>query len=292
MLPILQDHLCLTVPPEHMAIYERANDLFEKFDLEDYQLGYEDVLVSADGAVDGISTASNDAIHSLTMRYLKQIATEHQIVLSGEATMLHYIQVLEFVRQIEFTELIQECLDALQCDDFDNLDKFGRCMLLVSSIEEENSMLFLDSIPNCVISAMCAYFARRVELEVETDRLDPAIRVVYRELDKYARVVKGQEMISYKYLFENDGVIGLPFKHHYKQNEVYLQGLPMQAMVYECIGFALISENGLINPQQTIMDCVGTAIGDLELLTHLQYEISKTLIEYRNEVSSGIGLVV
>jgi hypothetical protein len=292
MLPILQDHLSMTVPPEHMSLYERANDLFEKFDLENYQLGYEDLLISADGAVDGVSTASNAAIHNLTMGFLLQITTEHQITLNSEATMLNYIQVLEFVRQIEFTELIQECLDALQCDDFDNLDKFGRCMLLVSSIEEEDSMLFMESIPDCVIAAMRVYFARRVELEVETDRLDPAVRSVYREMDKYARIIKGQDMLSYKYLFEIEGVIGLPFEYHYKQNEVYLQSLPMQAMVYECIGFALISENGLTNPQQTIMDCVGVSITDLERTTRLQYEISKTLIEYRNEVASGIGLVI
>lgn len=292
MLPILQDHLSLTVPPELMALYERANDLFDKYDLEDYQLGFEDLLVSADGAGDGVSTASNEAIHNLTMTYLKQITTEHQITLSENATLLNYIQVLEFVRQIEFTELVQECLDTLECEDFDNLDKFGRCMLLVSSIEEEDSMLFLDTIPDCVISTMRGYFARRVELEVETDQLDPAVREVYREMDKYARVIKGQEMMSYKYLFENEGAIGLPFDYHYKQNEAYLLALPVNAMVYECIGFALISENGLVNPQQTIMDCVGKTITDLERITRLQYEISKTLIEYRNEVASGIGLVV
>ena len=292
MLPILQDHLSLAVPPELMALYERVHDLFDKYDLEDYELGFEDLMVSADGAGDGISMASNEAIHKLTMTYLKQITTEHQITLSEDATMLHYIQVLEFVRQIEFTELVQECLDTLECDDLDNLDKFGRCMLLVSSIAEEDSMMFMASIPDCVIATMRSYFARRVELEVGTDQLDPAMRDVYREMDKYARVIKGQEMLSYKYLFEDEGAIGLPFEHHYKQNEKYLLSLPTQAMIYECIGFALISENGLVNPQQVIMDCVGKSLTDLEQITKLQYEISKTLIEYRNEVASGIGLVV
>lgn len=292
MLPILEDHLSLAVPAEMLSLYYRANELFDKYDLEDYQLGYEDLLVSADGAADSANTASNDAIYALTMTYLKQITTEHQITLNAEATMLQYIQVLEFIKQIEFTELIQECLDTLECEDMDNLDKFGRCMLLVSSIEEEDSMLFLEEIPDCVISTMREYFARRVELETETDQLDPAIREVYREMDKYARVIKGQAMRSYRYLFEDEGAIGLPFEHHYKQNEAYLHALPMDAMVYECIGFALISENGLANPQQTIMDCVGTSLTDLERITRFQYEISKTLIEYRNEVASGVGLVV
>lgn len=292
MLSILQDHLSQTQTPEMLTLYMRANDLFDKFDLEDYQLAFEDLLVSADGAVDGVSVLSSDAIYNLTMSFLHQITTEHQITLSSSASMLNYIDVLEFVRQIEYTELIQECLDAVNCDDIDNLDKFSRCMLIVNSIPEEDSMLYLEMIPDCVINTMHSYFAHRVELEVITEALDPSVRDVYREMDKYARIIKGQEMLSYKYLFDEDGVVGLPFNHHYRQHEVYLLGLPLQAMVYECIGFALLSEGGLTNPQQIILESVGTAITDLDRLTRIQYEISKTLIEYRNEISSGIGLVI
>jgi hypothetical protein len=226
------------------------------------------------------------------MTYLKQITTEHQITLSSDATMIHYILVLEFIRAIEYTELVQECYDALSCEDLDNLDKFARCLDIVSTICEEDSMLFLDQIPDCVIKTMKDYFGRRVELEVQTDTLDPTTRAVYREMDKYARVIKGQEMISYKYLFDIEGAVGLPFEHHFRQNEAYLLALPLQAMIYECVGFALISEDGLKDPQRIIMECVGKTISDLERLTKIQYEISKTLIEYRNEVASGIGLVV
>lgn len=291
MLTILQDHLSLTHPPEMVNLYERAHDLFEKFDLEDYQLGFEDLLVSTDGTGDGFSTVSGEAIFNLTMTYLKQITTEHQITLSGEATMLHYILVLEFIRQIERTELVQECVDALTSEEYDNIDKFAQCMLVVSDVLEEDSMMFLENIPDCVIKTMAGYFKHRVELEVETDSLDPEARDVYREMDKYARVIKGQNMLSYKYLFEAEGAIGLPFEHHYKQNEAYLIQLPTQAMVYECIGFALVSEGGRDNPQKVIMDSVGKAITDLDQLTRIQYEISRTLIEYRNEVASGVGLV-
>lgn len=292
MLPILQDHLSETTPPAMLDLYERANDLFEKYDLEDYQLGYEDLMVSADGAGDGVSTFDNDAIWRLTMQYLRQITNAHQITLSADATMLHYIQVLEFIKQIEKTEMIEDCLAALSCEDYDNLDKFSQCMEIVSAIPHEESMVYLAIIPDCVIKVTHDYFARRVELEVETDQLDPAIRDVYREMDKYARVIKGQEMRSYKYLFDEEGAIGIPFGLHYRENADYLLKLPVQAMVYECIGFALVSENGMDNPQKVIMDCLGKNITDIEQTTRIQYEISRTLIEYRNEVASGVGQVV
>lgn len=292
MLPILQEHLSLTQPGAMLDLYERAMELFEKFDLDDYNLGYEDLMISADGSGDGRSLFSNEAIHQLTMTYLRQITTEHQITLSSDAGMLQYIQVLEFIKEIEFTELVQECYDALSFEDFDNIDKFARCLDMVCGIIEEDSMMFIEDIPDCVIKTMCAYFERRVMLEVETESLDPEVRGIYRELDKYARVIKGQDMRSYKYLFDIEGATGLPFEFHFKQNEEYLLALPLQAMIYECVGFALLSEGGLQDPTRVIMECVGKTISDLDRLTRVQYEISKTLIEYRNTVSSGVGLVV
>lgn len=291
MLDILQDHLSITTPPEMQALYERACDMFDEYDLEDYQYGYQDLLISSDGAVDGVSVADNDAIWRLTMQYLKQITTEHQITLLEDATMEHYIQVLEFIKQIEKSELVQDCLDALTCEEFDNADMFCRCMSIVSDIPEEESMTWMDVVPDCVIEKMREYFFRRTELEVATESLDPETRAVYREFDKYARVIEGQEMRSYQYLFTEEGVVGMPFEHHFRMNEEYLLNLPLQAMIYECIGYALVSEGGLENPTQVILDTLGDKIGNLERLSTIQYEISKTLIEYRNEVASGVGIV-
>lgn len=292
MLAILEDHLSLTQPPAMFDLYRRANDLFDQYDLEDYQLGYDDLLISSDGSGDGLSIANDSAIYNLTMQYLLQIMKEHQITLSDSASMLHYITVLEFIKQIEFTELVQEAYDALSCEEYDNIDKFAQCMEIVSGIALEDSMLYLDEIPDCVIKTTKDYFANRVQLEVQTETLDATARDVYREMDKYARVVKGQNMRSYQYLFEAEGAIGLPFDHHYKQNEDYLTALPITALIYECIGYALISQDGLANPQKVIMDCLGNYIGDLEQLANIQYEVSTILIQYRNEVASGIGLVV
>ncbi len=292
MLAILQDHLSLTETPEMINLYERAIDLFEKYDLEDYEMGYDDILMSADGAVDGISISGNDALHGLTVRYADLILTEHQIVLSNEATLLHRILVLEFIRQIEYTELVSECFETLSSEDWDNLDKFGKCMEIVSGVVEEDSMLFLEQVPDCVIKTMQEYFGRRVELEVATETLDQSVKDVFREMDKYVRIIKGQEMRSAKYLFDEEGCVGLPFEHHFNQNKDYLLKLPLQAMIYECIGFALLSEDGLANPEKIILASVGAYIGDLDRLTVIQYEISKILIDYRNEVSSGVGLVI
>lgn len=291
MQAILEDHLSLTVPPAMFDLYSRIIDLFEAYDVEDYQLSYDDILCSADGAVDGVSVADNDAIYRQTMDFAKQILREHQITLSDDATMLQYYTVLDFIKQIERTELVEECYAILLDDNTDNLDKFGKCLFEVSGVIEEDSMLFLSDIPDCVIEKMKYYFSRRVELEVSTETLDASVKDVYREMDKFIRIVQGQEMRSAKYLFDEDGCIGMPFEQHFKQNQDYLLELLLEAMLYECIGFALISENGLENPEKTIIAVLGEYISDLDRLTVIQYELSKILINYRNEISSGVGII-
>lgn len=291
MQATLENHLSLTEPPVMFDLYNRVINLFEDYSVEDYQLAYDDLLCSADGAVDGVSIANNEAIYNLTMGFAKQILREHQITLSDDAQLQHYCSVLAFIKDIERTELIEECYNLLIDENTDNLDKFSKCLFEVAGIMEEDSMLFLAEIPDCVIKTLTYYFQRRVELEVVTETLDEATKDVYREMDKFIRIIQGKEMRSAKYLFEEDGCIGMPFEQHFKQNQEYLLALPLEAMLYECIGFALISENGLENPESTIIAVVGQYIGDLDRLTVVQYELSKILINYRNEISSGVGIV-
>lgn len=291
MLPIVEDQLRTTETHEMFLMYSRMFDMFDAFDVEDYQLAYEDLMISADGAFDGVSVFDNHALYNLTMLFAKQILLEHQIGLSDSATMNHYIQVLEFIKDIEKTELLELCHDALVDETTDNIDKFANCLEIVSSIPVSSSMEFLGSIPDCVISTVADYFQRRIDLEVAKDAIDSSVKDVYKELDKFARLIEGQSMRCYQYLMVEDGCVGLPFTHHFKLNEEYLLALPLQAMLYELVGFALISENGLSNPEQTIISSLGEYIEDLDRLTVIQYELSKVLIEYRNEIGSGIGFI-
>lgn len=291
MLPIVEDQLRTTETPEMFILYDRMFDMFDAFDVEDYQTAYEDLMISADGAFDGVSVFDNMALHNLTMKFAKQILLEHQIGLDDFATMHHYVVVLEFIKDIEKTELLELCHDALVDESTDNIDKFSACLEIVSNIPASSSMEFIASIPDCVIETIKNYFERRIDLEVAKDSIDETVKDVYKELDKFVRLIEGQDMRCYQYLFIEDGCVGLPFSHHFKLNEEYLLKLPLQAMLYELVGFALISENGLSNPEKTIVSTLGEYIDDLERLTVIQYELSKVLIEYRNEIGSGIGFV-
>ena len=100
MHPILEDHLEQTEPPAMIDLYRRAHALFDEYGLEEAHMEFEDLMVSAEGSADGRSTTDGMAIYYLTQTLLKQILDQHQIRLSEEAKLEHYVIVLEFIKGI------------------------------------------------------------------------------------------------------------------------------------------------------------------------------------------------
>lgn len=292
MHPILEDHLEQTEPPAMIDLYRRAHALFDEYGLEEAHMEFEDLMVSAEGSADGRSTTDGMAIYYLTQTLLKQILDQHQIRLSEEAKLEHYVVVLEFIKKLDSTELLQDMLDALRCEDFDNVDKFARCLLLVCDVPEEESMTYLEFVADCTVKVTTDFVAKRLMFEEAVEPLDPNIKRVYVEFDKFTRAVGGAEMKSHKYLFEEDGAVCLPFATYFKMNTAYLMGLQPEDMILECIGFSIISSDGFDNPAKIIMDTLQEYVGELDVLTKIQMKLQQTLLQYRNEMTSGVTKVV
>lgn len=291
MHPIIEDHLSLTEPPEMFSLYSRAFYLFDAFGLEGLHSQYEDLMVSADGAGDGISQASNQSIYSLTIEILDQMLTQHQIAVNESATFANRIEVLEFIKQLDVTEFIAECREALRHDEFDNTDKFIRCMSIVQGMEEEDIALFIEPIEDCVIRVLKDFIERRCEFEIAVEPLDEDVKRVYKSLDRFSRAVKGSEMLCHKYVFDEEGVVGLPFAHYFKMNQEYLMGLRPEDMVLELIGWCIVSCDGFNDPTKTAMSEVSKYITDLNTTTRIHMLFEQTLIQYRNEIVSGVSRI-
>lgn len=289
MLAILEDHLILTEPPAMLSLYERAHNLFDLYDLQDYQNGFEDVMMTSTSEV---SMANNDTIRALTMTNLKVIMEEHGVRLSNEAPMLSYIECLEFIRQIENTELLQQCRDTLLSEEMDNTEKWSLLIELVTGVAVESTLEFLEEVSDNVIKATLAYFTKREAFESVVATADPNYARICRELALFSRTVGGSQMRCHQHLFEESGLTGMPFSYYWGVNADYFLSMEREDLIYELIGFAIISAEGLSNPQKTIMETLQVVIGDMEELTKLQIILSQTLVQYRNKVSSGVSRVV
>jgi hypothetical protein len=289
MLSILEDHLLLTEPPAMMELYLRAHNLFDLYDLENYQDGFDAIMMVN---TSGVSMANNDAIRFLTMQNLKTIMVEHGIRLSDEAPMLAYVQCLEFIRQIENTEFLQQCRDTLLNEEMDNIEKWALLIELTTGVEVETTIEHLEEVTDAVIKATLVYFTKREAFETVAVTADPNYARMCSELALFSRTVGGSMMRCHQHLFEESGITGMPFSYYWGIYNTYFLSLAHEDLIYECIGFAIISADGLDNPQKTIMHTLQEVIGDIEELTKIQIILSQTLVKYRNEVSSGVSKVI
>lgn len=291
MHPVYEDHIALTEPPEMQDLLHRAHDLFDQYGLEAAHQAFDDLLSSADGVAGTDNTASNNAGHALTLEFINQLLQLHHIRLNEDATLANRVEVLEFIKVLDTTEILEPLMWALKCDEFDNCDKFARCMLEACDIAEEDSLLYLEEVPDAVINTMLTFIEKRIEFEVVIEPMDEGAKTVFREFDKFSRACGGAEMRSHKYLFEEDGVPCMDFDFYFKANREYLLGLSVDDMVLECIGFAIMSDDGFNNPTAVIMQSLQEYVGDLNKLTGIHMKLQLTLNQYRNEISSGVTMV-
>lgn len=286
MLAILEDHLKQTVPVEQFMLFHRAHELFDKYDWSHAQDAFEDLMVSSDGLH---GTASITAIHDLTLELLLAITTEHQISLNADAKIEQYCQVLEFVKQVEFTEFITESVNLLSTDDLNNTEKFCELMAMVSGGNVFDYLLYVEEIPDAVISMLKQYFAKREANEIAFDGLPEENREVYVQMESFSRVVAGNDMVSYQFLIANDGAIGMPLEFYWKLHEEYLKSLPDEDLIYELIGFGMMSSGGLDDVMAVVNTLLSNQFSNIDHLIKLQNLLTTTLVEYRNEISTGVA---
>jgi hypothetical protein len=214
---------------------------------------------------------------------------EHGLTLSEDAHLRDYADFMQFIKSIETTGTIAECLQCLENEDIDNEEKFAQIVEFVTGRNIESTIEMVHTVPNSVLMVLKEYFKGRIGFEQQTKEVDPAYERICKELDLFARTINGQQMKSYLHLFEDNGIIGMAFDFYWTRYQEYLMKLAPQDLVYECIGFAILSENGMNDPQKLIMECVNRHYGNLETVTDIQNTLVTTLIEYRNKVSSGVA---
>lgn len=286
MLAILEDHLKQTVPVEQYMLFDRAHELFDKYDWSHAQTAFEDLMVSSDGLH---GTASTTAIHDLTLEILLAITTEHQISLNNEARIEQYCTILEFIKQVEHTEFITESVNLLTTDDYNNTEKFCELISLVSGGNALEYMLFVEEIPDAVISKLKEYFTAREACEIAIEALPEENKEVYSQMETFGRTVSGKDMMSYKFLMENHGAIGMPLDFYWKLFEDYLKKLEDADMIYELIGFGMMSAGGLDDVIAVVNTLLSSKFSNIDHLIKLQNLLTTTLVEYRNEVSTGVA---
>lgn len=268
-------------------LYREVTELFTQFDWEHTQNAYEDLLLSSPG--ESGDAVDSPTLYNLTLGFTDQLLREHGIVMSDESHLRDHCAILSFIKKIETTEMVQECLLIINNEIIDNEEKFAQCVEYVIDRPLESTIEMIPTVPDSVIRTLKEYLQGRSRFMQTTEAIDPKYARMCNEMDLFARTIGGTSMVSYKHLFENNGVVGMEFKFYWNNYKQYLLSLSEQDLVYECIGFAIMSVEGMENPQKIILEAVNATYGNLETITNIQNALTRTLIEYRNKVTSGVA---
>ena len=96
-------------------------------------------------------------------------------------------------------------------------------------------------------------------------------------------------MQCYKHVHEAEAAVGLPLELYWKTYQTYLLSIPEKAMIYELIGFAMISDRSGDNPSDVIGPILSTYFGDdIDKIAMAKSQINQIVIDLHNDINSGV----
>ncbi len=285
MIDLLQTHIEQCIAPALGADYLAAFELTEQLNLDSDEF-YSDLFMrDANNQVENI----NAVIHDAVMSDIYAVLTTHGVGVSLEAPLDRLLPILKFFTQIENTEFIDSVSDIVQDDGFNTNEKLAACINIVTGYSEEDLHDVLVDVPESVITGLNRYMESRRKNEDPIEEQDPAIHEKYvKMLGQYIKIVQGNDMRCYQHASIEGVELGLPLEYYWALYRDYLTTIPMEAMIYEMIGFCLISESFDKNPTTMIAPIIEKYYGsDIDKISQANIIISNTLINIRNSAGSG-----
>lgn len=285
MLELLQTHLDTCFAPEEGSLIEEAIRLMAEMNVDSDDFYSNLFMEWEQGLVDNLNTAIRNAV----LTDAANVITSHGIHLAEEVSLADHLHFLRFFVQVESYENQEQIYLIAKSEEMDSVEKLATAMEEVLVVDTNNIMALLGDVPERVITNMANYAAARIAEEVGDvgEALDS--RDAIHALEMFATKVQGKDMKCYKHVFEAEAAVGLPLKLLWKTYYSYLTSIPVKAMIYELIGFTIISEEAQRNPSDVIGEILSEYYGDdIDKIAYAKTTINQTLIEFRNETASGL----
>lgn len=282
MLEILEDFLKVSATPEFYNAVEKATDLFEEFELTEWDTAYTDLLMTLDN--EDISE-DMDKIGMLTLELQNNILRNFQISLNEDATISKTNMVLESLRMIERAENPKELLCIIS-DNEDPKDAFCDILAVLWGDCSDNYQPLVSQVSHELMARM------KTVLKQESSFQEPTPLPV-EEDRQYAKRIK-----SFMHACECDGLLvanhirngarfGLPFTHYFGLFSNYLNPTRHAEMAREVLAMALCSSEWE-KPRETVAEALNKQYTSAEVVTRVMMALDSWLVTWHNYENSGV----
>lgn len=149
MLDILRDYLVEATSPENVDAIEKAHEAFDRIGLQDYNPGFEQLLMINDESDQGDTLGG---IIDLTKSLANGILKQHSITVSDEATVSILTEFIDAIVELQqasdhIPEILKIC-----AQQHDPEELFSELVALVGTHEAEHYLVDLVYVSDALIT--------------------------------------------------------------------------------------------------------------------------------------------
>lgn len=285
MLDILKIHLAECFAVEEATLIEQAIEEMAKMNVDSDSF-YSNLFMEWEaGLVDNL----NQEIRAAVSIDATNVMVAHGITLSESASLSDILTLLRFINAFDDYDQPEVLLDIATNEEYGAVERFAVMVEEVTAECADNVMAMIEEITP-YFAANAAEVLRKV---IADKPIDISEEVESRELGKalevYATKINGRDMQCYKHVHEAEAAVGLPLELYWKTYQTYLLSIPEKAMIYELIGFAMISDRSGDNPSDVIGPILSTYFGDdIDKIAMAKSQINQIVIDLHNDINSGV----
>jgi hypothetical protein len=278
MLDILRDYLVEATSPENVDAIEKAHEAFDRIGLQDYNPGFEQLLMINDESDQGDTLGG---IIDLTKSLANGILKQHSITVSDEATvsiLTEFIDALVELQQASdhIPEILKIC-----AQKHDPEELFSELVALVGSQEAEHYLVDLVYVSDALISRI-EELARSQEFgthnEEDSEREFREARIT--RFNRFMHFLMDPELAISK--IAHMGIdAGYPYVVYANMIGREFEELDATSAAQNMLGMAFYSGDGFGNPQDVIKTEMDNLVSDVNKITQIDIAVSDLIVRFQ-----------
>lgn len=282
MFEDLENYLKVSATPEFFETIQKSVELFDRFELQDWQIQYNNLLMTLD---DQPIDEDLDKILELTRSILLEMMKNFEIVISDDANVRQINDILEFLALLEDLEETQSYIGILdECDD--PTEAFCTLMANIKCDCPDNYYPIIHDVSVEFIARLRSVLSENAHFSD-----DAVIDLTYEKacierLKSFMDYLKNNSLLIAKFI--RDGAKpGLSFRIYFDQLAGYVNQQNPTVAAAELLAMAIVSKNHE-DCRGTIATAIEKHYSDMSIATRLTIAINDLLIGWQNHTNSGL----
>ncbi len=275
---LVEGYLKAVFHPETIDTIHHAFDLFEKFDLQDYESDFVNLLMAAD---DQLPQATQDHFITFVHQKIDLILHAHLLNLS-EFTPLHQkVAVLDGLYAVQHLNDYSNIITILE-GEFSHEEKLAEVLAQVCDITAMAFLSVLDGFDQTTIDTLKNFVYGKLgnEGHLVSTYTERQLKIV-ELMKEFKKFRQGKNCLGLM-LLDSNVLIGQPLDSYVPYINDYLTSQDYDELIVNIFSLILLTDEGLNNPLLVFRKHSGTLLSDLQSITkvdtgitHLQLAFDK-----------------